>query len=176
MKVLDLFSGLGGFSQAFKDRGHDVTTLDNEPAFNPTILADIRSYRGVIPYDVVLASPPCQEFSKSSLPQTWPSVVRYGCKPSTALLLEAIRVIMTVKPRFWVIENVRGAVRFFKPIIGPPVKVVGSRYLWGSFPIFDTPARYGKWKLPPSKDRAALRSLIPYNISWALCAAMEREL
>ena len=41
MKVLDLFSGLGGFSQAFKDRGHKVTTLDNNPEFNPDICIDI---------------------------------------------------------------------------------------------------------------------------------------
>lgn len=34
MKVLDLFAGLDEFSQAFKDRNHDVTTLDNNSEFN----------------------------------------------------------------------------------------------------------------------------------------------
>jgi len=54
--------------------------------------------------------------------------------------------------------------------------VVGSRYLWGEFPIFDTPKVYGKWRLPPSEDRAAKRSEIPKGISLALCMAIEQEL
>lgn len=33
LKVLDLCSGLGGFSQAFLDRGHDVLRIDNNPVF-----------------------------------------------------------------------------------------------------------------------------------------------
>lgn len=35
MKVLDLFSGLGGWSAAFKDRGHTVFTVDVHPDFKP---------------------------------------------------------------------------------------------------------------------------------------------
>lgn len=37
MKVLDLFAGLGGFSQAFRDRGHYVFTIDNNKEFNPSL-------------------------------------------------------------------------------------------------------------------------------------------
>ena len=176
MRVLDLFAGLGGFSQAFKDRGHHVDTLDNDPQFKCDMPVPIQDFHAPTEdYDVVLASPPCQEFSKSALPRTWASVRKYGCNPSVALLTEAIRVIKLCNPKYSVIENVRGAVKYFKPIIGPPVKHVGSRDLWGDFPIFDTPKAYGKWKLPPSKDRAAIRSLIPYSISMALCKAMEQE-
>lgn len=38
MRVLDLFSGLGGWSAAFRDRGHEVITLDIEPKFKPDIV------------------------------------------------------------------------------------------------------------------------------------------
>lgn len=176
MRVLDLFAGLGGFSAAFEKRGHEVVTLDNDPQFKTDIIMDIREYHPDGHFDVVLASPPCQEFSKSSLPPSWPSVQRYGCHPSTDLLDEAVRVIREADPTYWVIENVRGAVKFFEPLLGRPHKVVGSRYLWGIFPIFDTPKKYGKWKLPPSKDRPALRSLIPYGVSLSLCKAMELEM
>ena len=31
MRVLDLFSGLGGASQAFLDHGHDVVRIENNP-------------------------------------------------------------------------------------------------------------------------------------------------
>lgn len=41
MKVLDLFSGLGGWSAAFKDRGHNVLTVDIEPKFNPDYCMNI---------------------------------------------------------------------------------------------------------------------------------------
>ncbi|MEE9181260.1 MAG: class I SAM-dependent methyltransferase [candidate division NC10 bacterium] len=62
MRVLDLFSGPGGFSQPFRDRGHEVVTLDNEARFEPDVLADIRRIRfpGLPPikqsFDQVLAS------------------------------------------------------------------------------------------------------------------------
>ena len=52
-------------------------------------------------------------------------------------------------------------------------KKVGSRYLWGNFPLIDVKPQYGKWKLPPSLDRPAIRSLIPYSLSFAVCKACE---
>jgi len=36
MKVLDLCSGLGGFSEAFLTAGHDVLRIENNP-----LLADV---------------------------------------------------------------------------------------------------------------------------------------
>jgi hypothetical protein len=89
-------------------------------------------------------------------------------------MLEAKRIIEEAKPRYWVIENVRGARPFFEPWLGKPRKIVGSRYLWGDFPIFDTPKVYGKSRLPPSEDRAAKRSEIPKGISLALALAIEQ--
>ena len=44
MLVIDLCSGLGGFSQAFLDGGHNVIRVDNNPKFQEvpnTILEDI---------------------------------------------------------------------------------------------------------------------------------------
>ena len=34
MRVLDLFAGLKGWSQAFSDRGHDVRTVENDKRFD----------------------------------------------------------------------------------------------------------------------------------------------
>jgi hypothetical protein len=176
LRMLDLFSGLGGASRAMRERGWDVITVDIEPRFNPSIIADISTYHyeGKLPVDLVWASPPCTEFSKDSLPRSWACNRNNPPKPDTALTEAAMRVIEEVKPRWWVIENVRGAVKHFRPILGAPVKRVGSRYLWGVFPDFDCPPVYGKWRLPPSPDRAALRSLIPRELSEALCLACEQ--
>ena len=175
MNVLDLFSGLGGWSRAFQERGHNVTTLDVNPKFEPDICVNIVKWQPAGEYDVILASPPCTEFSKASLPKSW-VCNKNGANPDTTLLEKTVEIIQELKPAYWIIENVRGAVPYFEPIMGKPIKKIGSRYLWGKFPMFDAAPKYGKWKLPKTKDRPALRSLIPYNLSLALCLACEREL
>lgn len=179
MRVLDLFSGLGGFSQAFKDRGHEVITVDIESKFNPTICKDIMEFsisdlNGFEP-DVILASPPCTEFSKSMMPDSWNK--NRGVNPDTRLLEQTLRHIRDLTPRYWVVENVRGAIPFFEPLVGKPIKHVGSRYLWGRFPVIDVKPVYGKCCIPCTvENRAALRALIPYSLSMVLCRAMEGQI
>ena len=167
MKVLDLFSGLGGWSQVFRERGHEVHTLDIETRFNPTFCTSIIDWHPREKYDVVLASPPCTEFSKASMP--WFEKK----EPDMTLLEETLRVIVESGAEYYVIENVRGAVPYFTEILGSPVARFGSRYLWGDFPILWAPHEYGKWKLPPSPDRAARRAKIPRSLSKAMCHSLE---
>lgn len=178
MIVFDFFSGLEGWSKPFKERGHIVVTVDIESKFNPTICANLFSlkaedFRKYGQPDLIVASPPCTEFTKSTLPKTWASVKKYGCNPDTSLLKKVLQLIRELNPRWWVIENVRGAIKYFKPLMGRPVKKIGSRYLWGKFPIFDSKPTFGKWKISPSKCRASLRSLIPKSIALALCLSCE---
>lgn len=174
--MLDLFAGKGGASKAMLDRGWEVITVDVNPAFEPVIVADIAEYHytGRKP-DLIWASPPCTEFTKAALPKSWICNKKNPPKPDVTLMLHAKRIIEEVNPKYWVIENVRGAVPYFKPYLGDYRKRSGSRYLWGEFPIFDCDPGYGKWRLPPSEDRAAVRSLIPAQLSKALCMAIERE-
>ena len=176
MKVLDLFCGLKGLSKAFSDRGHEVISIDISSKFMPTLCWDVMGLspdhiEHYGPFDVILASPPCEEFSKASMPDSWNK--NRIVNPDTKLLEKTVELIRYLKPKYWVIENVRGAVPFFEPIIGKPVRHVGSRYLWGNFPMFDTAPKYGKWKLSPSPDRPAKRALIPYSLSMALCLSCE---
>lgn len=166
MRVLDLFSGLGGFSAAFKHREHEVVTIDIDERFKPDIVADILDIRDsdLPTFDVVLASPPCLEFSRESMP--WK---RTGKMPSMELVNHTLRLIEGLNPSCWVLENVKGAV----PYLGSPTKRVGSRYLWGDFPLFIGKPEYGKEKLAPSPNRAALRAKVPFSLSLALCQAIE---
>lgn len=173
--VLDLFSGLGGWSKVFKDRGHQVVTIDNDEKYNPDICIDVmklkkKDFDGYN-FDIVLASPPCTEFSKSNMPDSWNK--NRSVDPNTILLQKTLKILYWVDPKWWIIENVAGSRPFFYPFIGKPVKKVGSRYLWGKFPIFDCKDVYGKWKLSPGEDRPALRSLIPYELSLSVCRMCE---
>lgn len=121
MKVLDLFSGLGGWSEAFKDRGHDVITLDIEEKFKPTIVKDIlqvKSIKELGEFDVILASPPCEKFSIAAVwLHNWIKTPE-GYKPNNDKAVKALEIanhtfklLEESSAKFYVIENPRGFMR-----------------------------------------------------------------
>ena len=70
---LDLCSGRGGFSQAFKENKEwKVVTVDINPKFKPSMVLDLtdvvenkeryESFWNLKP-DIILASPPCERWS-----------------------------------------------------------------------------------------------------------------
>jgi len=140
MKVLDLFCGMGGWSIGFHREGFDCYGLDISDVGYPyefwhTPIEELRGgeYRDM-GFDVIVASPPCTEFSYlRNLDKT-----RRPANPEKGMTLvkEAKRVIELVQPRFWVIENVAGARKHFYPLLGSPVAKIAPFYLWGNFPKF----------------------------------------
>ena len=178
MRVLDLCCGRKSATGAFQKAGHEVVTVDINPKFNPDICADINELHLESPgdYDFIWASPVCTDYTKANLPASWKCNGGKHTPPDMCLFLNCYRIIRYLNPRWWVIENVRGSIPYFRLVLGEPVKRVGSRVLWGEFPIFDTSAKYGKWKLSPTPDRAEIRSEIPAGISKALCMACEGDL
>ena len=109
LKVIDLCSGTGGFSEAFKQRGHEC--------------ADILHFSIRGSWDIILASPPCTEFTRDFLP--W----------------------YNDPTQWWILENVKGSVKWIEPILGHHKKRIGSRYLWGDFPLFDCEHIYAACEL-----------------------------
>lgn len=161
--MLDLFAGLGGASQAMRDRGWTVTTVDADPRFATTITADVTGWRweSATP-DLLWASPPCSDFARESMP--W---CRTGRTPDFALVDATIRLVREIRPRFWVLENVRGAQRW----LGRAPAHYGPFYLWGWYPPFAA-------TVPPFKERLtsrrqAERAKVPYDLSDALAEAVE---
>ncbi len=175
MLMLDIGSGLGGASQAMKEHGWQVITVDIDSLFQPTVVADMRtwSWRGERP-DLVWCSPPCTEFAKFAMP-CW--YLRESLPlPNMELVLACKRIIEECKPHYWVIENVRGAVEFFLPILGRPLLVCRPYFLWGHFPPLSI-NRWG-WRRKTkdlSSTAKAKRAQIPASLSWALMVAVESQ-
>lgn len=171
MLMLDLCAGKKGASRAMVDRGWEVITVDVEESFQPDVLADVRSwrYQGPRP-DLVWCSPPCDQFSREFMP--W---CKTGIAPDLSVVEGCKRFIESVQPRYWVIENVKGAVEWFRPILGKPSYICNPYFLWGSFPdISHVRVRSKKEHL--SSSAAAERAVIPYRISEGLAVAIEQAL
>ena len=137
MKVLDLCCGRKGVTKEFLKAGHEVVTVDINPKFNPDIIADINNLHleSLGDYDLIWASPVCTEYSKISMPKSWKCNGGKHTLPDMRLFLNCYRIIRYLNPRYWVIENVRGAIPYFRLVLGEPAKRIGSRILWGEFPI-----------------------------------------
>jgi hypothetical protein len=122
MKTLELFSGTKSFSKVAERLGHKATTLDNRLDLNPTILQDIldipSNYFKEGEFDIVWASPPCTAFSVASIGKNWRQWSDGTLMPKSdnamlglEILIKTIRIIGHIKPKYWFIENPRGAMR-----------------------------------------------------------------
>ena len=208
-RVLDLFAGLGGFSAAFEDSDRwDVTTVELEPEFDPDVLADVYTLWPSdfdAEFDVVLASPPCTQFSfaASSLerfvdgePQT------PAARDAVALVYHTLGLIRGLSPDYWFMENPQG---WLRQVIGDPdARVTYCQYgtdymkptdLWGDHPTTWMPrscshgddchetnrsqAYGGKGNMDHNdaySNDSAERALVPYELSDAIRTACERGL
>ena len=172
MNILDLYCGLGGWAKGFLERGHSVTGYDiidfSERYPGKFVRADLLTFSDFPSADIIVASPPCTDFSKASFPSTWRSVQRFPPDIPSAIKLfnRVYEIVELVKPQYFIIENVRGAQKY----MGKARMHTGSRYFWGNFLYFNVSNAndtYGKWKMPPSPGRASQRAKIPESISRA---------
>lgn len=140
MKIIDLFSGVGGLSLGFELAGFESvaaidfwddaiktynhnrvnkvgTTIDIKK-FNDELLPTIIKKNKI---DGIIGGPPCQGFSTARLSNATNKIHEIN-KERNHLYLEFYRTVEIVKPSFFVIENVRGLVsanqgEFVKDII-----------------------------------------------------------
>jgi len=168
--MLDLFSGSGSASRAAAVRGWQVLRVDNGEGTAHDVCADLAKwepegcFEGAGRFDLVWASPPCTQLSTASRLR--------DVEAGLVLVDAALRIIRTLRPRWWVLENVHGATRAIAGRIGPPVACYGSFYLWGCFPPFEAQVQRSKTKLS-GRRRAERRAAIPWAIADGLARACE---
>lgn len=129
--AIDLCCGLGGWAAGFLAEGYRVVGYDVVPFPEypgELVLRDVRTldpfeFRGAA---VIVASPPCNEFSYRDLP--WGR--RLGLPPPDVSIFRACEWIGREAGRPCIIENVRGAQNW----VGPACAHLGPFYLWGDVP------------------------------------------
>lgn len=143
---VDLFAGLGGWTDGFLAEGYRCVGYDIEAHDYGTggypgtlMLRDIRSVHGseCKDADVIVGSSPCQEFSYRAMP--WKRAKALGppmlgmelFKEQFRIQREAIEAAGHYIPM--VVENVRGAQRW----VGRAKANYGSFYLWGDVGMVD---------------------------------------
>ena len=160
MKIIDLFSGIGGFSLGFHRAGYQFT----EHYFSEIDKHAIANYKYNFPNakhfgniktiqpadlagaDIITFGSPCQDFSLAGK--------RAGLKGSKSSLIEyAIALIADIRPSIFIWENVKGAFSSnaradFWAILQAFANIVGYRLEWQ---LLNT-----SWVLPQNRERIYL--------------------
>lgn len=120
MKLVDLFSGIGGFSLAAHWMGWETKVFVEKDEFCRKVLTknfpgvpiygDIHTFRGERESaDIVCGGFPCQPYSLAGK--------RKGTDDERHLWPEMLRVVREIQPRFVVAENVLGIVTWSRGVV-----------------------------------------------------------
>lgn len=164
MRALDLCCGYGGWAEGLLAAGWQVLGVDSEPMPypGPMIIADVRTLPGAAlpgPFDLVIASPPCLEFSR------WdqPFFDKAKLAPPDLSLWRACERIARALRAPLVIENVRGAQRW----MGRAAWSWDGCYLWGDgVPVLrpvGCSRLTGRKRYGPKDPR--LRAKVPFELA-----------
>lgn len=159
IKLLDLFSGIGGFALGLKNAGFDIvkhqfSEVDKYAIANYKYnfkdaeyigsVTDVRGTRGEA--DVITFGSPCQDFSLAGK--------RKGMEGErSSLILQAIRLISETQPSVFIWENVKGTFSSnngadFWAILNAFANIGGYRLEWQ---LLNT-----SWFLPQNRERIYL--------------------
>ena len=160
MKIIDLFSGIGGFSLGFQRAGYQFTEhyfseIDKHAIANykqnfpnAKYIGDITTLHGgdFTDIDIITFGSPCQNFSTAGR--------REGLKGAKSSLIQhAIALIAQLRPSIFIWENVKGAFSSnsgadFWAIIKAFANIGGYRLEWQ---LLNT-----RWVLPQNRERIYL--------------------
>jgi len=157
--AIDLFCGLGGWTDGLIEEGYDVIGFDIErhvygehhyPA--QLVVQDVLTLHGsqFKTADLIVASPPCQEYSYMAMPwsrakakaaairadHTGTELARLTALFDTCFRIQREACEAAGRHIPMVVENVKGA----QPWVGRARWNYGSFYLWGDIPALMPPA------------------------------------
>lgn len=184
MKVLDLFCGLGGWSEGFNAEGFECLGVDiiNVGYKYNLILCDIRDLdarRFKDKFDVIVGSPPCRDFSKiCNIGKT-----RWKKPPSPdngLILVRSFQEFISIaQPKYWIMENVPGLNKYMtsEPTIKGKIARTQYRHFWGEFPqpLLPDIHRTKRVSQITGKHRSWKRAKIPTAFSRAFAKAIREE-
>ncbi len=146
--ILDLCAGTGSWSRPYAEAGYDVR-LVTLPTYDVRLFPSRPSSFARLPKEFdsmewfigrvhgILAAPPCRVFAASG---AWRRRTDAEMIEGLSVVDSCIRIIHTVKPKWWALENPVGKLRKW---LGPPVMTFhpcdfGDPYkkrtlLWGDF-------------------------------------------
>lgn len=128
MKIIDLFSGVGGLSQGFEWNGFEpvvaidfwddaIKTYNHNRKDKVGITMDITKFNDELLPDIlkkqkingIIGGPPCQGFSTARLSNATEKIGKIN-ESRNHLYLEFFKSVNIARPKFFLIENVRGLV------------------------------------------------------------------
>lgn len=195
MKVLDLFCGLGGWSDGFAAEGFEVLGVEIDRKIarlykHPVIVADVRTLNGEMfkSFDVIVGSPPCRDFSEFA--RVYGHKWKEPPNPEKGLILvnSFLKFVEKAKPTFWLMENVANLEKFLslKPKVVTYLTKRKKHGFWGDFPPFLVPRtnkvltymKNGKkyHKTPYGKLGSWRYSRIPFPVAQALARATKNTI
>jgi hypothetical protein len=174
--VLDLCGGTGAWSYYYREAGYTVYLIDIENGHDVRLIQYIKE-----PIDIILAAPPCTEFSllKNFRVKESPRDILGGLSVVDACM----RIIILKQPRIWALENPSGLLRLY---LGQPAFIfhpneygdpwTKKTCLWGQFNIPKKNKVTIKYKnrikdMPGIHDRARLRAVTPAGFAKAFYEA-----
>lgn len=185
MPILDLCSGSGEWSRPYREAGYDVIQVDVKDGQDVRLLE-------VLPYPIrgILAAPPCTHLAGSGA-RWWEEKGTEALIESLSIVDACLRAVVIYRPKWWALENPVG--RLNKYLGEPTYRFHPNDYagysedpesneytkytcLWGSFNVPEPLP--GKLRnkdyihiMPPSDERAALRSVTPDGFAKAFMEA-----
>jgi len=187
LKGLDLYNGLGGWSDGMVSEGFVVLGVEINPEIAelykyPCLVTDVRNLSGYMfsDFDVIVGSPPCRDFTILN-DATWK--VKKNPEHGLTMVYAFLRIVEEAKPKYWLMENVVGLEKYLKQ--KPRYSNVKlTRYMkrsfWGNFPPFLIPLESGRGKQRETTgwDKLAKwkRARIPFPVASSLGRALKRGL
>lgn len=183
MRALDLFCGLGGWSDGLALEGFEVLGVEINQEIadlykHPVICEDVRNldpedFKG---YDLIVGSPPCREFTKLPDKGHTPWAQPKNKDAGLDLVYCFLKFVEVANPSFWLLENVPALRNYIdlKPRQVSRLTRGKRRVFWGNYPAFLIPRDY---TIPLHNDiggkyRSWIRAIIPLPTSRALGRAI----